>query len=152
MWAAENSTKTKQVIIENQIEISREDERGSDALVEAGTRETEQFEGLKALKKDASTTPHPIEEKIRQAFPEDAEMAIKVAKCESSLQPDRIGDTHLAKPSIGLFQINQIWHDFDTETLLNVDENIKIAKQIYERSGKNWNRWTCGRLIASGLR
>ena len=83
-----------------------------------------------------------IEAKIREAFPEDPDNAVAIAKCESQLDPSRIGDTHMAYPSIGLFQINQTWHKYDTETLQNPDENIRIAKEIKERWG-NWNAWSC---------
>ena len=83
-----------------------------------------------------------IEAKIRKAFPGEENIAVAIAKCESSLDPKRIGDTHMKYPSIGLFQINQTWHKYDTETLQNPDENIRIAKEIKERWG-NWNAWSC---------
>lgn len=81
-------------------------------------------------------------EKIKKAFPGEEELAVAVAKCESSLDPSRIGDTHMKYPSIGLFQINQTWHKYDTKTLQNPDENIRIAKEIKDRWG-NWNAWSC---------
>lgn len=83
-----------------------------------------------------------VEVKIRQAFPEDPDTAVAIAKCESQLDPTRIGDAHMQFPSIGLFQINQTWHKFDTKTLQNPDENIRIAKDIKDRWG-NWNAWSC---------
>lgn len=83
-----------------------------------------------------------IEAKIRAAFPEDPDTAVAVAKCESQLDPTRVGDTHMTYPSVGLFQINQTWHKYDTETLKNADENIRIAKEIKGRWG-NWNAWSC---------
>lgn len=81
-------------------------------------------------------------EKIRKAFPGEENVAVAIAKCESSLDPKRIGDTHMKYPSIGLFQINQTWHKYPTEQLQNADENIRIAKEIKERWG-NWNAWSC---------
>lgn len=82
-----------------------------------------------------------IEAKIRAAFPEDQETAVAVAKCESQMEVDRIGDTDFHKPSVGLFQINQYYHPYSTEYLKNPDNNIKVAKEIKEKGG--WNRWSC---------
>lgn len=88
----------------------------------------------------SATPPQQIEDLIREYFPECPDVAIAVARAESGLNPDVIGDRHLAKPSIGLFQINQIWHNYSTEELQNPEFNIKIAKQIFNSGG--WNRWT----------
>lgn len=82
-----------------------------------------------------------IEGLIARYFQNDAQLAIAIAKCESSLEPLRIGDTHLAKPSIGLFQINQIWHPYTIEQLQDPEFNCKVAKEIQEKNG--WSRWTC---------
>lgn len=85
--------------------------------------------------------PETIEVKIRNAFKGEEELAVAVAKCESQLDPSRIGDTHMKKWSYGLFQVNQTWHPYSKETLLNPDENIRIAKEIREKGG--WQRWSC---------
>jgi hypothetical protein len=74
-------------------------------------------------------------------------MALKVANCESQLDPTKIGDKQMAKWSYGLFQINRTWHDYDEDTLLNPIENVKIARKIYDASGGNFDRWTCGRML-----
>lgn len=81
-----------------------------------------------------------IEEQICKTFGKDCKTAIAVAKAESSLNPNAIGDTHLSKPSYGLFQISKIYHDYTVETLLNPVENIRIAKQIKDNGG--FERWT----------
>jgi soluble lytic murein transglycosylase-like protein len=81
-----------------------------------------------------------IEKKIRQKFPEDPDTAVAIAKAESRLNPYTIGDKHMSKPSIGLFQISQIYHDYPTEELMDIDRNIQIAKKIYDEGG--WSRWT----------
>ena len=86
---------------------------------------------------------------IRKTFPECPEMALKVAECESSMDSQRIGDTHMKFYSYGLFQINTTWHKYSKEVLLDPVENIKIARKIYDESGGNWNRWTCGRRLAN---
>lgn len=82
---------------------------------------------------------------IRKTFGDQADNAIRVADCESQLDPTRIGDTHMAKYSYGLFQINRTWHDYSPETLLNAQRNVEIAKEIYDKGG--WSRWTCGRNL-----
>jgi len=83
-----------------------------------------------------------IVEKIRKVFSEDPDTAVAIAQCESSLDPERIGDTHMKFPSVGLFQVNQTWHKYDTATLQDPDQNIRIAKEIKDRWG-NWNAWSC---------
>ena len=104
-------------------------------------------EGVPSSVSDNPTDPAvviggDIAEKIRKAFPEDPDTAVAIAMCESRLDPTREGDTDMEKHSWGLFQINQTWHKFDTETLTNPDENIRIAKEIKDRWG-NWNAWSC---------
>jgi hypothetical protein len=81
-----------------------------------------------------------IKELISLYFGADAKIALAIAECESSLNPKAIGDTHLSKPSIGLFQVSQIYHGYTTEQLLDAEFNVKIAKQIYDKGG--WDRWT----------
>lgn len=78
---------------------------------------------------------------IKKTFPEDPKTAVAIAKCESQLDPSRIGDTHMDFYSYGLFQINQTWHKYPKEVLLNPVENVKIARQIYDGAG--WQRWAC---------
>lgn len=103
----------------------------------------------------------PIESKIRAVFGEAANEAIIIAKCESGLDPSRIGDKALivyngddiVGDSIGLFQIRTGGKDFNRarangmtpdefrQYLLDEDNNIKYAKEIYDRQG--WGPWTC---------
>ena len=112
-----------------------------------------------------------LERKILAAFPEDWENAIKVARCESLIDPTRIGDTDLGffydgetlGYSYGIFQIRsggkdngKVWsrpakdgvsvHDWEKE-MLDPDRNIAEARKIWEESGKNWGKWTCGKNI-----
>lgn len=82
-----------------------------------------------------------IEEEIKEVFgEEDYPVARSIMLAESGGVADRVGDTHLRKPSIGLFQISQLYHDYPTEVLKNPSENIRIAKEIKDRGG--WERWT----------
>ena len=104
-----------------------------------------------------------LEEKIKAVFPEEPDVAVAIARCESGLDPHRIGDGHLSfdyngeilGESIGLFQIRTggndngiVWNrasknglsvnDFK-EQMKNPDENIKYARQVYNSRG--WNAW-----------
>lgn len=92
-------------------------------------------------------SPDDIEKLIAETFPDAPQVALAIAKCESGLVPTRIGDTHMDKHSYGLFQINQTWHPYSEETLLNPQENIRIAKEIYdsfeEITGDGFNAWSC---------
>lgn len=96
-------------------------------------------------RKSPSSSPTSIEEMIKTEFGEEADNAILVANCESSMNPKTIGDKHLKHYSYGLFQINTRWHPYTEKQLLEPEFNIKIAKQIYDRGG--WERWTCGRKL-----
>jgi len=100
---------------------------------------------------------------IKEVFGEQAEAATKIAKCESQLEPTRIGDEHLISKdgeeiigrSIGIFQIRtggndggKVWNrakangmtvaEFEKK-MMNPEENIKYAKKIYDRAG--FNAW-----------
>ena len=100
-----------------------------------------------AVKPQGSSSHPDIEMMIRKSFPSAPECAVAVAKCESGLEPSRIGDTHMEKYSYGLFQINQTWHPYSEETLLNPQENVRIAKEIFDsfekRTGNGWLAWSC---------
>lgn len=91
-------------------------------------------------------TPDSIETKIMDVFGDEWEIAYAIMMAESSGNPNVIGDRHLKKPSVGLFQINQIWHPYSTEDLQNPEFNIEIAKEIRDNGG--WERWTTYRTGA----
>ena len=80
---------------------------------------------------------------IRQVFQKDADRALKIAKCESHLNPKAIGDSG---KSIGLFQINQRWHKIEPRFLFNPKINIQVAYQLFKESG-NFHLWSCDKLI-----
>ncbi len=77
---------------------------------------------------------------IRQVFQEDAEKALRVARCESKMNPFAIGDNNT---SYGLFQINLRWHKIAPKFLLNYRINILTAKQLFDESGKSFKLWAC---------
>lgn len=85
-----------------------------------------------------------IEEEIRLVFGEAGETAVKVARCESSLNPQAKNKTSSAR---GLFQIMQSWHGIDQKWLFNPHINILVAKQLYDEQGlAPWeaSRWCWG--------
>jgi len=82
----------------------------------------------------------PTVRTIKKYFGDEWKTAYAVMMAESHGDPSRIGDTHLSKPSIGLFQINQIWHPYTVEQLQDPEFNIKTAKDIRDSGG--WERWT----------
>lgn len=91
---------------------------------------------------EATTDKPDIEYKIRQAFPEDYEMMIRIAQCESGLNQDAVSHTN----DYGVFQINKAsWHAVAEEMGLdyqnNVDDNIEMAQHIYEVQGRE--AWVC---------
>ena len=80
---------------------------------------------------------------IQRYFPENYETALKIAKCESRLNPNAVNyrDAKITgNPSWGLFQLNRKqfkgWNDPET--------NIKLARELYVRRG--WQPWSCSRI------
>jgi len=72
--------------------------------------------------------------KIRAVFGKDSEMAIKVAFCESSLNPLT---AHKSSSAKGLFQIiDPTFKQFNcVGNPFNPDDNIRCAKKIYDKFG-----------------
>lgn len=105
------------------------------------------------------------EDIIYQVFGDEGELAVKIAKCESGLNPEAIGDTHIMGElngeqigdSVGLFQIrtgdagvydSRAWSRAKQygmsvsefrEYLKNPENNIQIAKEIKDSQG--WYAW-----------
>ena len=86
---------------------------------------------------------------ITRYFGNDAPMAIAIAKCESSLDYKRIGDQdkqyykngRLYGKSCGLFQIRLFPNRPDCDYLLDTENNVKYAKQLFNKKG--WQPWSC---------
>lgn len=93
-----------------------------------------------------------IIEKIKAAFPEAPETAVKVAICESNLVKD-IQSHHVLngvrERSFGIFQIHEpSWNHVAmnlgyTEYQTDIEQNIAIARYIYDNAGKSFRDWSC---------
>lgn len=96
-------------------------------------------------------TQERIEQEIRSVFPNDPDVAVRVAKCESGLDADIQSHHQLSygrERSFGVFQIHEpdwgkkaIELGFD-EWKTNPAHNIAMARYIYNQAG-GWSPWTC---------
>lgn len=101
---------------------------------------------------EVTYTKEDIIKKIEDAFPESPVVAVKIAKCESGLVPDIQSQHTLSygqERSFGLFQIHEPAWDHVAKKLglddyqTDVEDNIAMARYIYEQSGKRWSAWSC---------
>lgn len=102
-----------------------------------------------------TTVPHgsQIEELIKSYFGSEADVAIAVARAESGLRPDAVGDGAIAYwqdgveygKSYGVFQIRHLPGRPDPQILLDPVENVRYAYSLYKRSGFSpWSAYTNG--------
>lgn len=84
---------------------------------------------------------------IRQTWPEDPQTAVAVAWAESGFNPRATNakDKHRScYGSFGIFQVGCV-HGHDLNTLYDVEENIRIARALYDdakaRTGNGWQPW-----------
>lgn len=135
--------------------------------------ETESAEDTPEHKDEAEDgiAVNSISQMIAEKFPEESEIAIAVAKSESSLDPKRHSDTDRMADgrafSIGLMQINLTVHkmggkdcykafsgkDYKAKVVNeelyqecvklaeNPELNLEEGRGIYERSGNNFGKW-----------
>lgn len=75
-----------------------------------------------------------IEEKIAKTFPENPTIMMAIAQAESGMNPLASHKNTNGSVDIGLFQINSI-HGKDQLELFDVDHNIEVARQVYEKQG-----------------
>lgn len=81
---------------------------------------------------------HSIEDLIREAFPECPDTMLAIAKAESRLKSDAVNVNRNGTKDCGIFQINEV-HGYDCEWLKNVDNNLKVAREVYLKQGlKAW--------------
>lgn len=105
-----------------------------------------------------TTVPHgsQIEELIKSYFGSEADVAIAVARAESGLRPDAVGDGAIAYwqdgveygKSYGLFQIRHLPGRPDPQILLDPVRNVEYAYALYKRSGfYPWSAFTNGAYL-----
>lgn len=97
-------------------------------------------------------TRERIEQEIRTVFPNDPDVAVRIAHCESGLDADIQSHHQLSygrERSFGVFQLHEpdwgkkaIALGFD-KWKTNPADNIAMARYIYEQSGNKWSAWTC---------
>lgn len=75
-----------------------------------------------------------IEEKIAETFPENPALMIAIAKAESGLDPMATNRNTNGTRDIGLMMVNSV-HGYDDIKMLNVDENLKASRSIYDKQG-----------------
>ena len=86
-------------------------------------------------------TEERIIEEIKTTFPEEPELAVLIAKCESGLNPNAINDRNTNKTiDRGIMQINSV-HDTTGYDLFDVQDNLAFARKLYDES--KWLPWVC---------
>jgi len=81
------------------------------------------------------------EEIIQRYFGDNSKMAIAIAKAESGLNPNAIGDTNTRYHSVGLFQIRLLpERGITKEEMLDPEHNVEYAKMLFDKHG--WSPWT----------
>lgn len=85
--------------------------------------------------------PLTIEEKIKNVFGKDGDVAVAVFKAESGLDPNVIGDLKTKYPSVGIAQIRMLpERGLKVADMLDEDKNIAYAKMLFDKSG--FSPWT----------
>lgn len=111
--------------------------------------ELQEFKAKVSPKKaEAAVLPKgEVQELIVKYFGKDSAAALKVAKCESGLNPKAANKVSSAR---GVFQIikgtwvsnrKAMGLSTDLDLRFDAEENIKTAKYLYDRRG--WQPWVC---------
>jgi len=82
-------------------------------------------------------------------FGNKAGEAKKIATCESGMNEKATNKNKNKTTDYGIMQINSLWlkvYDITPEYLLTTENNIKVAKNIYDRTG-NWQAWVCKKAL-----
>lgn len=161
-------TKFREPLKINQDTDDAEGETGETASRIAGTPMTSPVSEVEAVSDSATseegqtpskvTSPSSIEAKILKAWEGTGKghIAVAVAKGESKLRPDAVGDKHLEfwvggnkmGHSCGIFQIRVLPGRPDCETLKDPNKNIEYARRLYDRAGfQPWTVFTKGTYL-----
>ena len=79
-----------------------------------------------------------IKSLVIKYFGKDAPTALKIMKAESGGNPKAIHKNKNGTIDTGLLQVNSV-HGYSKEFLLDPENNIKVAKKIFDKQG--WNAW-----------
>ncbi len=96
----------------------------------------------------SSVVLSPIEQEIKDVFGKDYDKAIKVAMCESRLNPYAVNDNRKwggVGRDRGIFQINDVYHPLTDVQAFDYKQNIRYAFRMFANDGNSFRRWTCGR-------
>jgi len=86
-----------------------------------------------------------IDELIAYYFKGDSEDALKIAKCESGLNPKAFNPTNNSNDR-GIFQISAKWHpEVSDECGFDATCNIEQAHRIFLERG--WGEWACQDIL-----
>lgn len=99
---------------------------------------------------DNSSSSSELMPLIQKYFPPDQwQNAYAVASAESGGNPQAVGDNYPIDgqtiPSYGLFQIRGLPGRPDPQTLLNPEQNVAYAAQMWSQQG--WQPWTTARRM-----
>lgn len=130
---------------------------GEVAKVEAGEDSQQTVYSLPVSPSPETSLETSSEKLIKEVFGDKADIAIAIAKAESGLNPEAVGDLHITFEkngetmgmSCGIFQIRILEGRPDCETLKNPKENIEYAKRIYDSRGdfSAWSAYTNGAYL-----
>jgi hypothetical protein len=92
-----------------------------------------------------------IKKRICETFPGDCNRALVIAQHESSFNPSAVSPPNYdGSRDYGLFQINCRWHGYkvggNCHSFLDLETNLRIAKQIYSQEG-GWSRWSTSKFL-----
>ena len=97
----------------------------------------------RVVEKPVFEVPQSPKEIICAVFTDNCEEALRVANCESGLNPTAANKTSSAR---GLFQVMQSWHKIDQKWLFHPYINTLVAKKLYDESGGSFSpHWNASR-------
>lgn len=90
--------------------------------------------------------PTYIVDLIVKYFGDEAQNALKiVGTCENGKwNPTATNHNRNKSWDAGIFQINSV-HGYSQEYLFNPENNIKVAKKIFD--GRGWTSWSCSHVL-----
>ncbi len=97
------------------------------------------------LPEKAEDSYSDVEWLIRQTFPETPDKAVRVARCESTLDPGAVSPDGA---NWGLMQINVVHRGlvasmgYSWGQMLQAGPNLAVARAVYDRAG-GWGPWSC---------